>query len=53
MTPEEKKQIIQAIKERWIEDYGGLQESREWMDAYFVAGFVEIVLNDFIQQPWL
>jgi hypothetical protein len=40
----ERQQIIDAIRDQWIKDYGSIEDGQD-RNGYFVIGFVDSVLK--------
>jgi hypothetical protein len=43
-----RQQIIDAIRDQWIKDYGSLEDGQD-RNGYFVIGFVDSVLKELEQ----
>ena len=43
-----RQQIIDAIRNQWIKDYGSLEDGQD-RNGYFVIGFVDSVLKELEQ----
>ena len=40
-------QILEAIRNEYIKEYGSLQDDEKERDGYFILGFVHIALDNF------
>lgn len=40
-----KQEIIQAVKQKWIEDFGSLNDTHE-RNGYFFVGFLEKAIGE-------
>ena len=45
----ERQQIIDAIRDQWIKDYGSLEDGQD-RNGYFVIGFVDSVLKGMVRE---